>query len=140
MGSNFIPPPFIDVNGDSNVSPIDVLLVINYLNARANGEGEVSGAPLVVTGNSAVVGSGQASSSSGNQNESSGLTGSGEAYSENFCFAVDTKSKPDAANFSEIGGFPGSIGIESDKKRAETDLEDEQIVELINLLTQNHFV
>jgi len=37
------PPPFYDVNGDHFVSPIDALLVINYLNARGNGEGDGEG-------------------------------------------------------------------------------------------------
>ncbi len=38
----FEPPPYYDVNGDGFVSPIDALLVIDYLN-RGSGEGEAEG-------------------------------------------------------------------------------------------------
>ena len=40
-----MPPPFLDVNGDELVSPLDALLVINYLNSNrgaAEGEGEAN--------------------------------------------------------------------------------------------------
>ncbi|MEQ1827690.1 MAG: dockerin type I domain-containing protein, partial [Pirellula sp.] len=33
-------PPYYDVNGDGFISPLDVLVVINFLNLRHNGEGE----------------------------------------------------------------------------------------------------
>ena len=37
--------PFLDVNGDTAVSPLDVLVLVNYLNTRSgNGEGEEGGA------------------------------------------------------------------------------------------------
>lgn len=38
-----MPPPYLDVNGDERVSPVDALLVINFLNANrgaSEGEGE----------------------------------------------------------------------------------------------------
>lgn len=39
------PPPYLDVNRDNRVSPVDALLIINYLNSssREQGEGRVSG-------------------------------------------------------------------------------------------------
>ncbi len=40
----FEPPPYVDVNGDGYVSPIDALLVIDYLNGGSGeGEGEAEG-------------------------------------------------------------------------------------------------
>ncbi len=38
---------FIDTSDDQNLSAIDALLVINYLNSQAVGEGESAAAPLV---------------------------------------------------------------------------------------------
>jgi hypothetical protein len=34
---DFAPPPYLDVNGDGYISPLDVLALIDYLNARASG-------------------------------------------------------------------------------------------------------
>jgi len=36
----FSPSVFVDVNNDNFVSPIDALMVINFLNKNGNGEGE----------------------------------------------------------------------------------------------------
>ena len=39
------PPPYLDIDGDDCVSPLDVLIVVNYLNAQVlrlgSGEGEL---------------------------------------------------------------------------------------------------
>jgi hypothetical protein len=39
-GSRPADKKFVDVNGDKNVAPDDVLEIINYINAHANLEGE----------------------------------------------------------------------------------------------------
>ncbi len=42
----FVPPPFIDVNGDQNLTTNDAILVINYVNncvTKGEGEGERKG-------------------------------------------------------------------------------------------------
>jgi hypothetical protein len=38
------PPPFVNVNGDQIIAPLDALLVINFLNFPEQGEGERSAA------------------------------------------------------------------------------------------------
>ncbi len=136
-GTNFIPPPFIDVNGDSSVSPIDVLLVINFMNTRASGEGEGQMSPPVGSGQtwndpfSGSRGSGQGSGEGSGQTSGSELIGAGEAYSEDFCFAVELTSWAPVPLAPLIGGG------ELDSKQTPLDLEDDQIVDL---LTQNFFV
>jgi hypothetical protein len=46
------PPPHFDVNGDNWLTPLDVLLVINHINARsaASGEGEAEAANRILDG------------------------------------------------------------------------------------------
>lgn len=132
LAGNFVAPPFVDVSGDGNVSPIDALLVINFLNARANGSGEGElQSPMVPGGGSSGVQGGQ---SSGNGNSSSrsgnGLIGSGEAFTEDFCFAVAAPTTTPTPVFSNLGG-------EWNVKRSETEPEEEVITEVIDLLTQN---
>jgi hypothetical protein len=40
----FKPPPYVDVNGDNVVSPVDALIAINYINhAGSSGAGEAEG-------------------------------------------------------------------------------------------------
>ncbi len=46
---NFQAPPFVDVNGDGFCTALDALLVINFINDRAAGEGEASGQEEVWT-------------------------------------------------------------------------------------------
>jgi Dockerin type I domain len=133
VGSNFVPPPFVDVNGDSTLSPIDVLLVINFLNARANGEGEFQGTPPVNSGNSNGFGQSSDNPNAGSGNSGPGLIGSGEAFTELFCFAVETKPQSQSQNFSELIGFPMLM------EGHEEEHEHEEIVELIELLALNHF-
>ena len=146
VGSNLSTPPFVDVNGDSSVSPIDVLLVINFLNARANGEGEFQGAPPVESGQNGLglASSGHSSGSGLGQSNSglsgSGLTASGEAYTELFCFAVNQNADSEGENLSEISGFPAVFFGESEKERLKSEEDEERIVELIELLSLNHFV
>ena len=50
-----VPPPFLDVNGDNQISPIDALLVINYLNQFGSGEGEATPAEDSVSSRAASV-------------------------------------------------------------------------------------
>ena len=42
------PPPYLDVDSDNFVSPLDVLVVINFLNAQNNGQGEGESANTAV--------------------------------------------------------------------------------------------
>jgi hypothetical protein len=40
-GSGIVAPPFYDVDGNRNIEALDVLIVINYINANlGNGEGD----------------------------------------------------------------------------------------------------
>jgi hypothetical protein len=41
LGPN--PPPYLDVDGDDYVSPLDVLLVINFINFQISDKGEGEG-------------------------------------------------------------------------------------------------
>ena len=54
------PPPFLDPSGDSQLSPVDVLVVINYINTHGSGPipGTFSGS--VATGEGVLVGEGEA--------------------------------------------------------------------------------
>jgi len=41
LGPN--PPPYLDVDGDDYVSPLDLLLVINFINSQISDKGEGEG-------------------------------------------------------------------------------------------------
>lgn len=129
--TNFVPPPFIDVSGDGSVSPIDVLLVINYLNARSGGGGEgelppgsgiLSGG--LVSGASISGGLNSDASNPGGQSPADPF-GEGEAFSEGFCYSVET-AKASRSLFWEP--------LENEPKSPE-----DEIVEVIELLVKNHF-
>ena len=40
--TSFVTAPFLDVNGDQFVAPLDALLVINYLNSTADNLGDTT--------------------------------------------------------------------------------------------------
>ncbi len=119
-GTNFSTPPYVDVNGDGNVSPIDVLLIINFLNDRSAGEGEM--APPPNPGSSSFGFSQSATGSDGGG--ASIAAGEGEAFTENYCFAV----QPGAVNWQDLY-----------ENSAEEESEEDEIAEIIELLVRNQF-
>ena len=40
------PPPYLDVDGDNQITPLDVLVVLNFINQAGGGEGEGTNASL----------------------------------------------------------------------------------------------
>lgn len=133
--TNFVPPPFIDVSGDGSVSPIDVLLVINYLNARNGGGGEGELPPGSGNRSGGQAGGLVANASNSGGSTSSGLSsgaqssgnpfGEGEAFSEGFCYSLETAKASRSLFWAPLENEPES--------------PEDEIVEVIELLVKNHF-
>jgi hypothetical protein len=125
-GTNFVPPPFIDVSGDSSVSPLDVLLVINYLNLRSgSGEGEDAMAPP------------PAGLDSGEQNLGSSASSTlppAAGESSKTCRAFAASEFSPMEGFAGQGGWPDLLA-----KRLEDEANEDKWGPILELLTLNHF-